>query len=546
MARLFIFILLSSLFFCPSPARADAPLASAGKSVEQDRKLVDKLEHDCFLYAWEYSFAASGLARERTNYYPEGPGAVGGTGFCAAAIVAGTERGWVTRDQAVKRLLKLTGFLLDKTDRKKLHGAFPHWINGDTGETLPFGDDDAGADLVETGFLMQGLLIARAYFNGQNAEETELRRRITTLWEDVDWNWFTNGQKALYWHWDPEKGFRMGMKITGFNEALIVYVLALSSPTHPISPEALEGWYNPEDYQTRHYYGYDIEGSVIYSGPLFHAHYSFIGLDPREISDAYVPHGYWVRNVTQSLINRAYCVFFSPKGQKYHEGFWGLTSSETKERYLYSSPVYESSTVAPTAPLSSIPYVPEYAMRFLWDLRTHHANVWSLYGPRDAYSLRDRWSSIEYIAIDQLPIICMTENYRSGLLWKLFMGIKEIQNGLKRGNFTPPALVDGFPRMVVTMSRDSTDSNKIPDACDLRRHPDTGRYSVAFACTEDGRVSFTLTDSTGKKLDAQTLTVRKGHHVLAFPASLAPAPAEIRTLTMKTPSSTHAIPLRFN
>ena len=532
------------LAFCTCvTAQAAQSLASASHTVEEDRALIEKLQHDTFLYMWEYSFP-SGMVRESSREYPDGPAAVGGTGFGVAALVVGVERGWVSREAALNRLLTLTDFLLNRTDRKQLHGAFPHWIDGYTGATRIFGADDIGADLVETAFLMEGLLIARAYFDGDGDEAT-LRARITELWEDIDWNWFTNGENnGLYWHWSAETGFTKGMKITGFNEAMIAYVLALSSPTHPIAPEALSAWYSPEEYQNRHYYGHDIEGAIIYTGPLFIIHYSFIGLDPRELADSHVTKGYWTRNVTQALINRAYCLYLAHWSTRFHDGFWGLTSSETPTGYLYSSPVYESATVAPTAALASMPYVPEYAMRVLWDIRKHHPSLWSLHGPRDAYSQRDDWASPFYIAIDKLPIVCMVENYRSGLLWKLFMGIPEIQAGLKRGGFSTPPLVTGFPRMVVPC-KPGIGKSWVPDACDLRRHPDTGRYAVSYAREQGGPVTFTLQKEDGTLLFQENLNVDAGHHELLLPDTLT-AGTDVLTLTMKAGHETHTLPIRLN
>ena len=532
-----------------APALAGLPTGEAvpfkpDMAYLKDRDLLDKLQRDTFRYFWEHTYSESGLAYEDSRH-KDVHAAIGGTGFGVAATVAAVERGWVSRADAVERITKIVYFLRDKTDRKALHGAFPHWVDCHTGQTVKFSDKDDGADLVETAFLMQGLLIAQAYFCEESDRERELRACIDELWRDVDWHWFTNGENnGLYWHWSPTHGFDMGMKITGFNEAMITYVLALASPTHPISREAARHWYSTHEYEPKSADGYTIEAANAHAGCMFLSHYSFIGLDPRRMADSRVTKGYMVRNITHALMNRAYCLDSAPEAHRFHEGFWGLTACNTKKGYTYQSAYAELGTVAPTAALASIPYVPEYSMRVLESIdREHREKLWGPYGPYDAFSLCEDWYDDTYIGIDQLIIPCMVENYRSGLLWSLFMNVPGIEEGLARMGIEALPASDGFPHVVVPMRK--TAEGHVPDALDLRRHPDSGEYRIPFSSSRSGVAFFRLTDASGKVVQRFLREVAQGDHVLAFEQFM-PASDEVFTLSMRIGDASAKLPVRFH
>jgi hypothetical protein len=501
---------------------------------------------------WEGGDPVSGMAYEANFTWDVRPVAVGGTGFGIAAIVVAVDRGWITRDQALYRLMKIVRFLRDRTPRHELHGAFPHWLNGNTGRSMSFDARDAGADIVETSLLMQGLLIARAYFNGPGKEE-ELRLIITELWEDVDWNWFTDKEEnGMHWHWSPEHGYS-GLKILGFNECFITYLLAVSSPTRSISRKAYDYWTSGKGYQTRTVFGYTIEASLAGAGPLFLTHYSFIGPDPRRMADAFVPRGYFIRNVGHTLSNRAYSLLHAPARNKYSERYWGLTACQVKGGYASADPAHDSGTIGPTGALSSMPYTPHYSLQFLGYLRSIAADgktgglpagIWGPYGPFDGFSLRDKWISDRYRAIDQLPIVCMVENYRSGLLWDLFMQDKDVLAGMKRAGIREPVLETGFPEAVVTLKKKGR-SGYEPDAYDIRRHPDSGLFAVPYWCAQPGKVRFVLQDAGGTVLLEREEQAGKGRNTLFFPQFMPPDGA-VLVLGMQTEDgSSHTLPLRL-
>lgn len=317
---------------------------------------------------------------------------------------------------------------------------WPHWLNGTTGEVIPFSPNDDGGDLVETAFMVQGLLTVRQYLDDTNAQEAGIIDKINQLWQEVEWDWYTQGgQHVLYWHWSPDYGWEKNHRITGWNEALIVYVLAASSPTHSIEPEVYtEGWSRSGTMVNaagNTHYGYTLPLRSDRGGPLFFAHYSFLGLDPRNFSDRYAD--YWEQNVTHTQINRAYSIANPKNYVGYSAQSWGLTASDGNNGYSAHSPDNDRGVITPTAALSSFPYTPEYSMEALKHFYYILGDrLWGEYGFYDAFNITENWTASSYLAIDQGPIIVMIENYRSGLLWDLFMSAPEVQNGLDKLEFT--------------------------------------------------------------------------------------------------------------
>lgn len=400
-----------------------------------DSALLDIVEKKTFTYFWDFGHPVSGMARERNT-----SGDIvttGGTGFGIMSIIAAVNRNFISRTDGLNRIQKITGFLKDKCTR--YHGAFSHWINGATGATVPFSQKDNGADLVETSFLMQGLLCARQYFNTADPAEAALRNDINTLWNGIDWNWFRNGgQNVLYWHWSPDYNFDINMQIKGWNEALIVYVLAASANKDSI-PKVVydDGWASNGAMKNGNtYYGVQLPLGPDLGGPLFFAHYSFLGINPHELSDAYA--NYFAQNTAHSLINFNYCVANPRHFNEYSSQCWGLTASDDNLTfYSAHSPTNDDGVISPTAAISSLPYTPEQSMNalrfFYYKLGD---KLFKDYGFIDAFNLSDYWFADSFLAIDQGPQIVMIENYRSGLLWNLFMKAPEIQRGMKKMGFS--------------------------------------------------------------------------------------------------------------
>jgi hypothetical protein len=400
-----------------------------------DDDLLTLIQQQTFKYFYDFADPFSGMARERNTSGTTVT--TGGSGFGVMALVVGMERNFITRNEGVARLNKIISFL-ETADR--FHGAWPHWINGSTGKVIPFSENDNGGDLVETAFMIQGLITARQYLNPGVAAEKDLIDRITTLYNGVEWDWYTRGgQNVLYWHWSPTVGWAMNFPLQGYNETMITYVLAASSTTHTIPKAAYTQGYARSGgiINGKSFYGYTLPVGYDYGGPLFFAHYSFLGLDPRHLSDAYA--NYWTQNVNHSLINWKHCATNPYKYPNYNEYCWGLTASDmpAPDYYGASEPTRDKGTLAPTAAVSSLPYTPEQSMnaiRYFYYILGD--KLWGQYGFYDAFDVGDSWWADSFLAIDQGPEIVMIENYRTGLLWDKFMSAPEVRSGLTKLGFT--------------------------------------------------------------------------------------------------------------
>jgi hypothetical protein len=394
--------------------------------------LLEAVARQTFRFFWEGAEPASFLARDRTTREADPPGdlvAVGGSGFGLMALVVAVERGWVGRGEAMERLGRMIA-VLEGAERH--HGAYPHFLHGENGKTIPFMPMDDGGDLVETAFLMMGLLTARQYFS----EDAALGARITALFDAVEWDFYRRGENVLYWHWSPHHGWAMNHSIRGWNETLIVYVLAAGASRHAIDPVVYEqGFCTSAEYRNgNEYHGVRLPLGPDLGGPLFFAHYSFLGLDPRNLADRHT--NYWLQNSAQVTINRAHCIV-NPGGFKgYSAGCWGLTASDDPDGYDAHAPNKDNGTISPTAALSSFPYAPESCFAVLRHfLSVQGEKIWGRFGFTDAFNETRDWWAETYLAIDQGPIVVMMENYRSGLLWKLFMAAPEVRRGLARLGF---------------------------------------------------------------------------------------------------------------
>lgn len=416
---------------------------------KEDNQLLDQVQKDALKYFWDYAEPQSLLARERFHpdgQYPQDDANIittGGSGFGLMTIIVGVDRGFVPREEAVKRLHHMLDFL-EKSDR--YHGAWSHWIDGETGKTKPFGKMDNGGDLVETAFLVQGLIVVKEYFSNGNVDEKALALKADKLWKGVDWNWYTNNRDFLFWHWSPTYEWQMNFPLEGYNECLITYVLAAASPEYSITKEVYNKGWNRSGKILSDAKKYDIPVVVKHNGednsvgPMFWSQYSYIGLDPRDLKDDFT--NYWDVNVNHSKIVYQYQQD-NPKNYKgYGQNFWGLTASYTRNPdgsigYTAHSPQNDNGVVTPTAALSSFPYTPKESMQFLKFIynQENKQKFIGEAGPYDALSIEYNWVAPYYLAIDQGTIAPMIENYRTGLIWKLFMQNKDVQKGLKKLGF---------------------------------------------------------------------------------------------------------------
>ncbi len=446
-----------------------------------------------FRYFWDYAHPVSGLARERL-----GSGetvTIGGSGFGIMALIVGAERGFKSRELVAKRLLKILNFLTTKAQR--FHGAFPHWLNGTTGIIIPFTQYDDGGDLVETSFLLQGLLTARQYFNQNDSIEVEIRNKINYIWQTVEYSWYRRSPYStyLYWHWSPNYGWIMNFKLMGWNETMICYILGIASPTYSIPASTYyQGWASsPNYFNERIVYGYKLYVGDNFGGPLFFTHYSFLGFDPRNKKDNFC--NYFIHNRNQTLVNRAYCMN-NPKGFVGYDSLnWGLTASDNPWGYLAHEPYFnDNGTIAPTAALSSMPYTPNESIASLKHFyRNYYNQLWGEYGFKDAFNLTQNWFANSYISIDQGPIIVMIENYRTNLLWNLFMSNPEIQAALDSIGFVPDS----------SQTSVETENVNRSNTIYLTNYPNPFNHQteIEFEITRQEKVNISVYDLLGREIE---------------------------------------------
>jgi len=443
---------------------ATSDTIQAIENTMRDAELMDMVQKYTFRYFWDEGHPVSGMARERNN--SEDIVTTGGSGFGIMGILVGIENGYITRSEGANRIIKIISFL---QYAEKFHGAFPHWMNGRTGKVVPFSQFDNGGDLVETAFLMQGLLAARQFFDVNNNTEKAIRQIITKLYEDVEWDWYSkNNSGVLYWHWSPNYAWQMNFPLRGYNEAMIVYLLAIASPTHSVPASYYHnGWAAANNYKNGNtWFGYKLFVGPAYGGPLFFAHYSFLGFDPRGIKDKYA--NYFENNRNHTLINRGWCIYNPLKHKKYSENSWGLTASDNPFGYSAHEPgSRDNGTIAPTAALSSMPYTPTESIAALRHF--YFVEGESLFGPNgfyDAFNGDQNWVADSYLAIDQGPILVMLQNHRTELLWNMFMKNPEIKPALDAIGFVPD----------LTATSEVNDDNRMA----LYPNPTTGKVKLVF------------------------------------------------------------------
>ena len=473
-----------------------APAAVRAVMNEQQQRVID--------YFYRGAEATTGMACNSSS----DPSVLttGATGFGVMNLIIGAERGWISRDDAAARIVKIVRFL--KT-ADRFAGAWAHWYKP-TGRITPFGDQVQAGELVETAFMMGGLLTACEYFTGDSDDEKEIRETTRYFWETIEWNRFADGNR-LYWIWHANED-RLELPLAGWNETLLVYILALAAPAeHRVSQEIYRscwqnaGFFHPD----RKTYGYPLPLGDDTGGPLFLSQYSFLGLDPRLLEDAYCY--YWTQNQSHTLVNRHYCVYKAPAAYRYSAADWGLTACAgcgSNTAYLARDPENDDGIIAPTAAISAFPYTPFYSAQVLLNLKINYPELNGKYGFGTSYCPADRSVGSGYLAMEHAPMAIMMENYRSGLIWKLLMQNEHIQEGLRlAGIKAVPAYTPGF-----YLAQADTETG----VCDLIRHPDRERYEIDFYTRSPGKGVLTLTNVRGEEVYRTETELQAGPQTVAF------------------------------
>ncbi len=434
-----------------------------------DEELLNMVQRYTFRYFWDGAHNPTGMALERSNGN-DNTVASGATGMGLMAMIVAHEREYEPQENIKERILLILDFL-ENTER--YHGAWSHWYNAEIWETQPFTPDDDGGDIVETSFVAAALIALRNYFTGTDVESVQIRETADKLWKEIEWDWYRNGLNVLIWHWSPNIGFQKNMHVRGWNEALITYIMAASSPTHGIPLKTyVQGWArNGAMVNLRSFYSHQISLAPNWGGPLFWTHYTHLGIDPRGLQDEYAD--YWQEHVNTALIHHAYALENPSDHENYSEKNWGLTASDDPFGYTAHQPVSnDNGTISPTAALSSMPYVPEESLSALkYFYRERGQELFGIYGFYDAFNDNYDWVQDGYIGIDQGPIVVMIENHRTGLLWELVMQDADVQAGLDKL---------GFQYQVPT-AVSSVDLNN-----DFLLYPNPANHTVHFTLPDAG------------------------------------------------------------
>lgn len=472
------------------------------------RPVLDDLHKRTVMYCWDTQYGAaelnSGMLGEGADRKDQL--ATGGTGFGVMAIVSGVSRGWIDRAEAALRLQKLVRFLGGDADRYK--GAWSHWMKTN-GEAIPWGSHSKkGGDLLETSLMLQGLIVAREYFNANDPIEQEIRDSVNSFYNSVKFNQFTNNQNKLYWSWYPDGDF-YELPVRGWNEGFIEYMLALSSKDYSIPYSTYyNGWYgNGGIVRNVDNYGYKTTVDDPFHMPMFLSQYSMLSFNPKLMQDKHMD--YWQHVVNHTMINRHYCAYADGLANNYSEDIWGLTASYGENSYSAHSPTNDKGIIAPTAALTSMPFTPFYSTQFMMHIKKEYQSFYGRFGFYDAFSPKTDWKSNSYLSIDQAPIAIMIENYRSGLIWELFMNSPEAKNALSIANITKPNYQNGFPQCIPDVK---------DNVFDVVMHPDKEKYSIDFYIDNNYKVKFELLNLDSNKIDKvfEDSNYQKGTNSLTF------------------------------
>ena len=479
---------------------------------------IDLTARLAFDYFWEQANPANGLVKDRST---DGSAAsIAAVGFGLSAITVGIDRGWITRAEGAGRVEATLDFFATcpqgeaASDVCGYRGFFYHFLDLRTGTRA--GTNELST--IDTALLLGGVLQAAEYFDGGGAEEARIRELADTIWRRVEWDWATPRSPRVALGWRPEEGF-LPFDWRGYNEAMILYVLGLGSPTHPLPDGAWDAWTAtyPSDWQT--HYGL----TFLTFPPLFGHQYSHVWIDFRDIQDDYMrskDSDYFENSRKATLAQRAYAID-NPRGwPNYGPNEWGLTASDDPPPApLYiargAAPVQnDNGTITPTAAGGSYAFTPAESREAL---RTFYARyrptLWGPYGLRDAYNVALNWTATDYLGIDQGPIVLMIENERTGVVWDAFTRHPDVQRGLDRAGFRPRSTpTEGGAA--------STSVALAPPA----PNPSARGVRLAFTTPANGPVRLAVYDVLGREVAVVADGERPaGEHAAAWDASGAAA-----------------------
>ncbi len=452
------------------------------------QELLDELQRTAFLYMWNEANASNGLIKDRST--PGSPCSIAAVGFGLSGICVGIDHGWITRAQGRARVLTTL-----ETFWNGPQGPAPSGTIGHMGFFYHFLDMTTATrtwsselSTIDTALFLAGVIDAKHYFTTADPQEVQIRALADSIVNRVDWTFMYNGL-GIRMGWKPETGFSGFGTWVGYNEAMIMYILALGSPTHTINASSWFTWTSGYNWQTL--YGQ----TYLVFPPLFGHQYSHCWIDFRSIQDLYMSSKgitYFENSRRATLAQRAYCID-NPGGHVgYGENLWGLTASDDPfvgyVAHGAPPPQSDNGTITPTAPASSIPFAPDEVIPVLHNMYDNYPLLWGPYGFRDAFHLGLNWYDSDYLGIDQGPILLMIENYRTQSIWSRFMQDPVVQTGLQRAGFGPATGVESIPG---SSSSELALEQNTPN-------PFRGRTVIRYRIPKTGPVSLVLHDVRGR------------------------------------------------
>ena len=457
--------------------------------------LLDTLQHTAFDYFWNEANPANGLIKDRSTTYS--PCSIASTGFGLSAICIGVDHGWVSRTDGGNRVLTTLQTLWTKPQGSGgsgyigYKGLYYHFLDMTTGLRTW----DSELSTIDTALLMAGVLDTKQYFSTSDTLDVQIRALADSIYYRVDWEFMRGvnpgAYTPIYMGWKPGTLFSGYGGWYGYNEAMVLYLLALGSPTHPVPATTWMTWTSGYQWQT--WYGY----TYVNFPPLFGHQYSHCWFDFRNRPDAYMTSkgiDYFENSRRATLAAREYCIA-NPGGHTgYGANLWGLTASDDPWGYsAHGAPPAQNDngTITPTAAASSIPFAPEVViptLHYMYD--NLGAGLWGPYGFRDAFNLDQVWWDTDYIGIDEGPIIIMIENYRNQAVWNRFMMNPDVVTGLQQAGFANVTGVGG-----------EVASGSIPRRLQQNRpNPFRAASTISFRLENPGPASLVLYDASGRQV----------------------------------------------
>ncbi len=458
-------------------------------------QLLDTLQHTAFNFFWNEANPSNGLIKDRSAQGV--PSSIASVGFGLTAICIGADHGWVTRAAARERIaMTLQTFWsgpqgTGESGYAGYKGFFFHFLNMTTATR----DWNSELSTIDSGLLFAGILYVREYFNGSDSVETRIRALADSIYFRADWEWFRNYNPGLLMEWKPVTNFGQN-QWRGYNEAMIMYILAYGSPTHPITDDyGWQAWTGGYSNTIGAYYGQYYIGFA----PLFGHQYSHCWVDFRNIRDGYMQNrgwDYFENSRRATLAQRAYARANPYNFLGYSDSLWGITACDGPNGYKARGAPGPGSdddgTIAPTAAISSIVFAPEVVIPTIHNFwNTYRTQLWTQYGFRDAFNLTQNWWGPDVIGIDQGPIIIMIENYRTGKVWNVFKQSPYIKEGLSRIGFRP--VVTNIPADNINITMEFRLHQNYPN-------PFNGQTNIVFDLPTTEWVSLHVIDMLGREV----------------------------------------------